>query len=210
MRMEVMTVEVGEIDHCTGTLLMYAFDCGNDMVMIWASATLGTAQTRASSKNLIFIHSPQESASVDQRFNDVAAKWAVPVERRRQIRGGACLSIETRKRLAKLETVYRVPPQGDERRMMLMSNLHPPSDVILRLLSLIAMAQLIVRNIDEKVVKALKQRAAARGHSAEAEHRELLEQALLGPKRPGFKDYLRAMPPVAIRRSKSRTRKVSL
>jgi antitoxin FitA len=72
------------------------------------------------------------------------------------------------------------------------------------------MAQLIVRNIDQKIVNALKQRAASNGHSAEAEHRDLLEQALLGPKRPSFKDYLRAMPPVAFRRSKSRVRKVTL
>jgi plasmid stability protein len=42
------------------------------------------------------------------------------------------------------------------------------------------MAQLIVRNVDEKVVRALKLRAAKKGRSAEAEHRELLEAALLG------------------------------
>jgi plasmid stability protein len=70
------------------------------------------------------------------------------------------------------------------------------------------MAQLIVRNIDEKVVKAL--RAASNGHSAEAEHRLLLEQALLGRPRPDFKDYLRAMPRVSTQRSRSRVRKVTL
>ena len=37
------------------------------------------------------------------------------------------------------------------------------------------MAQLIVRNIDEQVVRELKKRAAAMGRSAEAEHRALLE-----------------------------------
>lgn len=41
------------------------------------------------------------------------------------------------------------------------------------------MAQLTVRNVDEQVVHALKQRAAAHGRSAEAEHREILRAALL-------------------------------
>lgn len=72
------------------------------------------------------------------------------------------------------------------------------------------MAQLIVRNIDEKVVRALKRRAAAHGVSAEAEHRELLEKALLGPERPSFKEYLESMPKVEATRSRSRPRKVVL
>lgn len=42
------------------------------------------------------------------------------------------------------------------------------------------MAQLTVRNVSAAVVQALKQRAAANGRSAEAEHRELLRAALLG------------------------------
>lgn len=41
------------------------------------------------------------------------------------------------------------------------------------------MAQLTVRNVDDQVVRALKQRAAARGRSAEAEHREILRGTLL-------------------------------
>jgi len=41
------------------------------------------------------------------------------------------------------------------------------------------MAQLTVRNLDHRVVDALKQRAAAHGRSAEAEHREILRRALL-------------------------------
>jgi plasmid stability protein len=40
------------------------------------------------------------------------------------------------------------------------------------------MAQLIVRNLDESIVKALKARAAAHGRSMEAEHRAVLEEAL--------------------------------
>lgn len=59
-----------------------------------------------------------------------------------------------------------------------------------------AMAQLIVRNLDEAVVRALKQRAAAHGRSAEEEHRKLLEQALLRQPRRSLKDLLGAIPPV--------------
>lgn len=40
------------------------------------------------------------------------------------------------------------------------------------------MAQLLVRNIDDEVVKKLKERAAAKGVSAEAEHRAILREAL--------------------------------
>ena len=40
------------------------------------------------------------------------------------------------------------------------------------------MAQLILRNIDEELVRLLKIRAARRGSSAEAEHREILREAL--------------------------------
>jgi len=40
------------------------------------------------------------------------------------------------------------------------------------------MAQLIVRNLDEDLVRKLKVRAARRNRSAEAEHREILREAL--------------------------------
>ena len=43
------------------------------------------------------------------------------------------------------------------------------------------MAQLIVRNLDESLVVALKARAARHGRSAEAEHRAILDAALRGP-----------------------------
>lgn len=43
------------------------------------------------------------------------------------------------------------------------------------------MAQLIVRNVDDRVAAKLKARARQRGTSAEAEHRRILEAALLGP-----------------------------
>ena len=42
-----------------------------------------------------------------------------------------------------------------------------------------AMAQLAVRNVDDRVVRALKLRAAKHGRSAEAEHRELHRSVLL-------------------------------
>jgi len=40
------------------------------------------------------------------------------------------------------------------------------------------MAQLIVRKLEEDLVRELKVRAARRGRSAEAEHREILRDAL--------------------------------
>ncbi len=42
------------------------------------------------------------------------------------------------------------------------------------------MAQLTVRNVSKEIVGALKQRAAANGRSAEAEHRALLRKARFG------------------------------
>jgi plasmid stability protein len=72
------------------------------------------------------------------------------------------------------------------------------------------MAQLIVRNIPEDVVRALKVRAAAHGRSTEAEHRELLRAALTPGRELSFKDYLLAMPRVGedadfnLRRGKAR------
>ncbi len=59
------------------------------------------------------------------------------------------------------------------------------------------MAQLVVRNIDEEVVRALKLRAAERGVSTEAEHRALLREVLLGKSRAAqFKQALASMPDV--------------
>jgi antitoxin FitA len=57
------------------------------------------------------------------------------------------------------------------------------------------MAQLIVRNLDEAIVARLRQRAAKHGRSTEAEHREILREALLaaGPRR-SLKEHLLAMP----------------
>jgi len=58
------------------------------------------------------------------------------------------------------------------------------------------MANLIVRNLDDKVVNALKQRAARHGVSAEAEHRRILEEVLRGPPKRSFAEVLASMPDV--------------
>jgi plasmid stability protein len=42
-----------------------------------------------------------------------------------------------------------------------------------------AMGQLTVRKVDDELIRRLKIRAAEHGRSAEAEHREILKQALL-------------------------------
>ena len=59
------------------------------------------------------------------------------------------------------------------------------------------MAQLIVRNVEEEIVRALKVRAAQKRHSAEAEHREILREALAPRRRgPTLKEHLLEMPGV--------------
>lgn len=60
------------------------------------------------------------------------------------------------------------------------------------------MAQLLVRQIEDKVVKKLKERAGQHGVSMEEEHRRILREALVGPskRKPSFKEYLRQMPDV--------------
>lgn len=59
------------------------------------------------------------------------------------------------------------------------------------------MGQLIVRNIDDDLIRALKLRAAEHGRSMEAEHREIL-RASLTPDESGrsFKEFLLSMPDV--------------
>ena len=58
------------------------------------------------------------------------------------------------------------------------------------------MANLVVRNIDEKIVKALKARAGQLGVSAEAEHRKILEEVLIKPVQKSFTEVLLTMPDV--------------
>lgn len=62
------------------------------------------------------------------------------------------------------------------------------------------MAQLIVRKLEDRLVKRLKLRAAEHGVSMEEEHRRLLRQALEPAKKPkprmSLLDYLGTMPNV--------------
>ncbi len=58
------------------------------------------------------------------------------------------------------------------------------------------MADLLVRGLDDGVVRALKARAGAHGRSAEAEHREILTAALARPQRRSLAEVLSSMPDV--------------
>ncbi len=57
------------------------------------------------------------------------------------------------------------------------------------------MTRLLVRNLDPDIVSALKRRAAQHGRSAEAEHREILRNAL-GPQKKSFSEVLASIPNV--------------
>jgi len=52
-------------------------------------------------------------------------------------------------------------------------------------------AQLIVRDLSEDLVKALKQRAAKRNRSTEQEHREILQSVLRVPRGNTWQTFLR-------------------
>lgn len=58
------------------------------------------------------------------------------------------------------------------------------------------MAQLIVRKLEDKVVRKLKERAAKYGVSMEEEHRRILRETLLKKEKPkmSFKEFLIAPP----------------
>ncbi len=57
------------------------------------------------------------------------------------------------------------------------------------------MAQLIVRDLEPEVVQKLKERAARHRRSTEAEHREILREAVMPRRRrSGLKELLKAMP----------------
>ncbi len=60
------------------------------------------------------------------------------------------------------------------------------------------MVDLLVRGIDDELVRALKERAGAHGRSAEAEHREILAAALTRPRRRSFAEVLASMPDVGL------------
>jgi plasmid stability protein len=64
-------------------------------------------------------------------------------------------------------------------------------------IALISMAQLLVRNIEDSVVRELKLRAVRHGRSAEEEHREILRGALRQSGPPvSLKQLLAEMPDV--------------
>jgi len=57
------------------------------------------------------------------------------------------------------------------------------------------MAQLLVRDLDDELVAALRKRAAKHGRSVEAEHRAILKAALRKRRpTPDFKEMLLAIP----------------
>lgn len=58
------------------------------------------------------------------------------------------------------------------------------------------MAQLVVRNLEDDLVRTLKRRAAAQNRSTEEEHRQILQAALRAPKRRSFAEVLATMPNV--------------
>ena len=77
------------------------------------------------------------------------------------------------------------------------------------------MAQLIVRRLEDTVVSALKERAAKKGRSTEAEHRDILRSALSTARRgASLKSLLRAMPDAGgdadFARPRAKGRKVNL
>ena len=58
------------------------------------------------------------------------------------------------------------------------------------------MPDLLVRGVDEALVRALKERAGAHGRSAEAEHREILAEALARPRKRALAQLLASVPDV--------------
>lgn len=60
------------------------------------------------------------------------------------------------------------------------------------------MPDLLVRNVDEQLVKALKERAAAHGRSAEAVHRDILASALRRTRKRSFAAVIASMPNVGL------------
>lgn len=58
------------------------------------------------------------------------------------------------------------------------------------------MADLLVRGVDDALVKALRKRAGAHGRSQQAELRAILAAALQSPPRRNLADLLAAMPDV--------------
>lgn len=60
------------------------------------------------------------------------------------------------------------------------------------------MASLLVRGLDDALVQRLREQAAAHGRSTEAEHRLILNAALLRPQKLSFAEVLFRMPNVGL------------
>lgn len=60
------------------------------------------------------------------------------------------------------------------------------------------MADLWVKNVDDALVRTLRQRAEAHGRSVEAEHRDILANALRAPQGKTFAEVLMSIPNVGI------------
>ena len=58
------------------------------------------------------------------------------------------------------------------------------------------MANLLVCNVEDEVVEALKARSGRKGVSAEEEHRRILREALLTPKKKSLSEILTMIPAV--------------
>ncbi|MEE8057935.1 MAG: hypothetical protein V3T17_08875 [Pseudomonadales bacterium] len=58
------------------------------------------------------------------------------------------------------------------------------------------MANLVVRNIDESIVRALKAKSGEKGISAQALHRQILADTLLNPAKKPFVEVLASIPNV--------------
>jgi plasmid stability protein len=86
---------------------------------------------------------------------------------------------------------------------------------MIHMLREVDMSQLVVRNVAPELVAALRLRAARKGRSMEAEHREILQEAL-GRRSRGrnFKEALLAMPDIGedtdFERRRHRARRVRL
>ncbi|WP_305906723.1 DNA-binding protein [Methylomarinum sp. Ch1-1] len=60
------------------------------------------------------------------------------------------------------------------------------------------MPSLVVRNLDESIVNALKERAVKHHRSTEAEHRAILAEVLMKPQRKSFAEALTSIPAVGM------------
>jgi len=83
------------------------------------------------------------------------------------------------------------------------------------LLSSVKMPQILIRKLDDAVVRKLRARAVAEGVSAEEEARRILRRSLMGETPPmSLIDFLRTMPDSdddsLFERPKSKPRKVEL